>query len=530
MAKSALRRRRGTRSKSKGCGCFGGEQHPVLQTLFVSMLLIALGLIGGLFLGLSSLSSSSDSGSATSNNNNNSNPLEKLSNLRAGAGAARGNPPAKKDASLITGSAAAANPSQFEGMNKLDVPVTLAGGVDVTDKSRPERKQAFLDHVPIVGTKGPFPYYPNGAALVEETHDFSGFTAPGPTRFEEWKHGDSPYTFQKGESDDLARSRRFHIKKGMQFAWGGYEKYAFGMDEVKPQTMSGDNGWGGFGTTLVDSLDTLWLMGMKEEFQRARDWVASSLQNDRNRMVSVFETTIRSLGGLLSAYDMSGDEIFLEKAHDLGNRLFQAVDKNDLGIPYGQVNLHTGDVHDISWVGSNAMTAEFGTIQIEFRMLGRLTGHAPFKEKTEHVFQLMKEMNPKNGLYPYFVRNQGNKLQFANDKLTFGAMSDSFYEYMLKIWLQGGKSEPLYREMYDDAIQGMHDELLQVSSPTGLVFIADKNGGRLDEKMDHLVCFMGGLLALGAYTDPLGLDSERAQRDLKTAKVGCPMVCCVLCV
>ena len=36
--------------------------------------------------------------------------------------------------------------------------------------------------------------------------------------------------------------------------------------------------------------------------------------------------------------------------------------------------------------------------------------------------------------------------------------------------------------------------------------------------MDHLVCFMGGSLALSAYTDPLGLDSPRAQRDLKAAK------------
>jgi mannosyl-oligosaccharide alpha-1,2-mannosidase len=64
---------------------------------------------------------------------------------------------------------------------------------------------------------------------------------------------------------------------------------------------------------------------------------------------------------------------------------------------------------------------------------------------------------------------------------------------MLKIWLQGGKTEPMYREMYDRSIQGMHDELLQLSSPTGLVYIADKNNGNLDTKMDHLVCFMGKL-------------------------------------
>jgi hypothetical protein len=112
----------------------------------------------------------------------------------------------------------------------------------------------------------------------------------------------------------------------------------------------------------------------------------------------------------------------------------------------------------------------------------------------------------------------GSLPAFANSKLTFGAMADSVYEYMLKIWIQGGKTEPMYREMYDKAMEGMHNELLQTSTPSGLTYIADKNGGRLDHKMDHLVCFMGGLLALGAYTDPLGLESDRAQRDLRSAK------------
>ena len=78
-------------------------------------------------------------------------------------------------------------------------------------------------------------------------------------------------------------------------------------------------------------------------------------------------------------------------------------------------------------------------------------------------------------------------------------MADSFYEYMLKIWLQTDKTEPMYREMYDKAIDGMHKELLQQSTPSGLRYIAESNHGVLDKKMGHLVCFMGGLLALGAF-------------------------------
>ena len=95
------------------------------------------------------------------------------------------------------------------------------------------------------------------------------------------------------QADDLARTRREHIKDAMKHAWAGYKKYAFGFDELKPLSKRGHNPWGGMGTTLVDSLDTLWLMGMKEEFFEGRDWVRDNLEHDHVGQVSVFETTIR---------------------------------------------------------------------------------------------------------------------------------------------------------------------------------------------------------------------------------------------
>ena len=125
-------------------------------------------------------------------------------------------------------------------------------------------------------------------------------------------------------SDNLARKRREHIKAGMKHAWNGYKDHAFGHDEVTPLSGTSRDNWGGLGTTLVDSLDTLWLMNMKDEFWEARDWVRDHLSHAKSSSVSVFETTIRSLGGLISAYDWSGDEVFLEKAQDLGDRLLNA--------------------------------------------------------------------------------------------------------------------------------------------------------------------------------------------------------------
>lgn len=96
----------------------------------------------------------------------------------------------------------------------------------------------------------------------------------------------------------------------------------------------------------------------------------------------------------------------------------------------------------------------------------------------------------------------------------FGALGDSFYEYMLKLWLQTGKSEKYLREMYDKAMDGVHNELL-LRSPNKWLYLVEKEAGIINKKMDELVCFMPGLLALGAYSDP---HNKNSIRDLKTAK------------
>jgi hypothetical protein len=300
----------------------------------------------------------------------------------------------------------------------------------------------------------------------------------------------------------------------MIHAWNGYKINAFGADEVRP--VSGDKfeHWGGIGITLIDSLDTLWLMDMKDEFWEARDWVRDKLDHDKDVEVSVFETTIRSLGGLLSAYSWSKDVVFLEKAKDLGERLFKSFQRDELEIPYDHINLKTGFGSISSWLGQTYVLAGIGTLQIEFRELASVTGNEEYAQKVEHVFQLLKDIAPADGLYPYSLSVVGKQLFFDNSDVSFGGFGDSFFEYELKIWLQGGKKEPMYREMYDASIDGMHSQLLNKSG-SGLWYIGTREHR---SKFEHLTCFMGGLLALGAYTDPDGLTSTRAQRDLKTAK------------
>ena len=318
----------------------------------------------------------------------------------------------------------------------------------------------------------------------------------------------------KKESDVLGKKRRELIKNGMKFAWSAYKSFAWGRDELLPLSRSGKDNWGGVGMTLVDSLDTLWIMGMKVEFEEARNWVAKSLTFGNAGAVSVFETTIRELGGLLSAYELSGDAVFLDKARVLGDLLLPAFNTPS-GIARGMVNLRTGEGQG-GWAGGSAILSELGTLQVEFRNLAKHTQNPVYEAKAMRAIQLMHERSPENGLYPIKVSLQDGS--FTDSQITFGALGDSFYEYLLKTWLQGGRKETWLREMYDKAMDGVMDYLLLASDPSGLAFLGDYNGRSTTRKMDHLVCFMPGALALGAYTDPNGLSSTRAKRDLAVAK------------
>ena len=102
-------------------------------------------------------------------------------------------------------------------------------------------------------------------------------------------------TEMKDESIKLGRIRKENIKDGMKHAWKGYKTYAWGMDEVKPISKQGSDPWGGMGVTLIDSLDTLWLMGMVDEFQEAKEWVATKLTFAHAGSVSVFEVPTKQL-------------------------------------------------------------------------------------------------------------------------------------------------------------------------------------------------------------------------------------------
>ncbi|XP_070374348.1 endoplasmic reticulum mannosyl-oligosaccharide 1,2-alpha-mannosidase isoform X1 [Equus asinus] len=299
--------------------------------------------------------------------------------------------------------------------------------------------------------------------------------------------------------------RQKAVIEAFRHAWTGYRKFAWGHDELKPVSRSFSECFG-LGLTLIDALDTMWILNLKKEFKEARTWVSKKLVFQKDVDVNLFESTIRILGGLLSAYHLSGDHLFLEKAEDFGNRLLPAF-QTPSKIPYSDVNIGTGVAHPPRWT-SDSTVAEVTSIQLEFRELSRLTGVKKFQEAAEEVTRHVHSLSgKKDGLVPMFI-NTHTGLFTHTGVFTLGARADSYYEYLLKQWIQGGKKETQLLEDYIAGIEGIKRHLLHKSEPRKLTFVGELTHGRFSAKMDHLVCFLPGTLALGAHH---GLPAEHME-------------------
>ncbi|XP_017779795.1 PREDICTED: endoplasmic reticulum mannosyl-oligosaccharide 1,2-alpha-mannosidase [Nicrophorus vespilloides] len=291
--------------------------------------------------------------------------------------------------------------------------------------------------------------------------------------------------------------RQEAVIDAFKHAWKGYKTYAWGHDHLKP-ISEGYHDWFGLGLSIVDSLDTIYIMGLKNEFQEARDWVDKHLHFDINRDVNLFEVTIRVLGGLLSIYHLSGDRMFLNKAIDLGDRLLPCFE-SESSVPFSDINLFTRKAHAPKW-SPDSSTSEVTTIQLEFRDLSRASGNPKYEKVVANVSRHVHGLEKTDGLVPIFIN--ANTGQFRSySTITLGARGDSYYEYLLKQWVQTGKTMDYLRDDYMEAISGVEKHLAKRTAPNGFLFIGELLVGGKDfkPKMDHLTCYLPGTLALGTH-------------------------------
>ena len=190
----------------------------------------------------------------------------------------------------------------------------------------------------------------------------------------------------------------------------------------------------GLGWMIVDSIDTMMIMNLTDQVSRAKQWISQSLTWDQDQDVNTFETTIRMLGGLLSAhylqhelripFDDEDEDMYLEKATQLAERLLGAFTSSS-GIPFASVNLKTTKGIPSHADGGASSTAEAGTLQLEMKYLSKLLGEDIYWQKAEKVMQAIDNNGAKDGLVPIFIHASTGK--FHENNIRLGSRGDSYY-------------------------------------------------------------------------------------------------------
>lgn len=295
--------------------------------------------------------------------------------------------------------------------------------------------------------------------------------------------------------DNLDRSRSARAESARQVraefvhAWEGYKKHAWGHDALKP--LSGQpHDWYGpsLALTPIDALDSLILLGLTEEAEATRRFIDTSVSFDQDVFVSNFEITIRLLGGLLSAHQLTGDPRLLELAEDLAKRLSPAFD-SPTGMPYRFVNLRTGRTRD-----AVSNPAEVGTLLLEWGTLSKLTGRSVYYDKAKRALVECYKRRSNLGLVGENINVETG--EWTNPASHVSGAIDSYYEYLLKAWRLFGDQD--CRRMWEDSIAAIQGHLAD-RRPDGLWYrhVDMRTGATLATEFGALDAFFPAVLALG---------------------------------
>ena len=238
------------------------------------------------------------------------------------------------------------------------------------------------------------------------------------------------------EGSERAKTRQLRlntVRNAFRHDWSGYKSFAWLKDEVKPLSGGYSDNFGGWAATLVDSLDTLWIMNLHDEFDEAVD-AATTIDFSQAKIdtINVFETTIRYRGGFLSAYDLSGRHELLEKAIELGEMLYVAFD-TPTRMPIARWEWKKA-LEGQEQSQTQTLLAELGSLTLEFTRLSQITGNSKYFDAVQRVTDMLKDQQDKTklpGLWPLIC--DASTLDCSqHNEFSLGAMADSTYEYLPK--------------------------------------------------------------------------------------------------
>ena len=321
------------------------------------------------------------------------------------------------------------------------------------------------------------------------------------------------YAFGKEapESKSLRLERRAAVKASFEHTWEGYKTHAWMKDELTPMGEGGfRTSFGGWAATLVDTLDTLWVMGMEQDFSTAVEAVSAiNLNTTEQEELNVFETTIRYLGGFLGAYDISDGKypVLLHKAVEVADLLYRAFDTPN-HMPVTRWNWKAGMAGEKQEAGANTLIAELGSLSLEFTRLSQVTENPKYFDAIQRVTDVLADVQPQTkipGLWPVLVNAAG--LKFEDTGFTLGGMADSTYEYLPKQHMLLGGKTMQYKQMYERAIDAAKEYIFfrpLIPDNTTILFSGSAGYHVSTQKVQskpqgqHLGCFVGGMVGIGS--------------------------------
>ncbi|KAH7382260.1 mannosyl-oligosaccharide alpha-1,2-mannosidase-like protein [Pyrenochaeta sp. MPI-SDFR-AT-0127] len=299
-----------------------------------------------------------------------------------------------------------------------------------------------------------------------------------------------------------AADRAQAVVNTFKLSWEGYYKYAFPNDELKPVTNSFSNSRNKWGASAVDALSTALIMGEREIVNQIISYIPTINWSQTPSEVSLFETTIRYLGGMLSGYDFlkgpladladskENVDALLAQSINLANNLSYAFESPS-GVPFNGLNFATRGNDG----GPNGL-ATTGTLILEWVRLADLSGNKTYAALIEKAEQyLLRPSPPQNepfpGLLGMNIDTTTGEFLDANGGWIGGA--DSFYEYLIKMWIYDPER---YAELKDRWIVAADSTIQYLTSHPrprpDLTFLASYNNRTLDLSSQHLACFDGG--------------------------------------
>jgi len=285
------------------------------------------------------------------------------------------------------------------------------------------------------------------------------------------------------------------VRAEMAWAWRNYVERAFGHDQIKPVSGGAEefffpNG-PGLGLSMVEALDTLYLMGLDAELESAVSWITRNLRFDIDDYIQVFETNIRMVGGLLSGWMATKDKRLLDLAHDLATRLMPAFTKSPTGMPYRFVNLRTGAVRD-----PVSFPAEIGSYIPEFGTLGKAVGDTRFFDAAKAASKGCFDRRSKLDLIPDTIDIETG--QWKSRRATIGPPSDSYYEYLWGGWFLFGDGDlKKWFEIFTAA--ALQHQAVRVGGRLWFAQVDYETGELRDHHQSELAAFYAGLLAKAGH-------------------------------